>query len=32
MRIFVNGTGVFELSTPLHGSAKVAIVQALSGG
>jgi molybdopterin converting factor small subunit len=32
MRIFVNGTGVFDLSTPLHGSDKVAIVQALSGG
>lgn len=32
MRIFVNGSGVFDLSTPLRGSDKVAIVQALSGG
>lgn len=32
MRIFVNGKGVFDLSTPLHDGDTVAIVQALSGG
>lgn len=32
MRIFVNGTATFDLSTPLRDGDKVAIVQALSGG
>lgn len=32
MRIFVNGSAVFDLNIALHETDEVAIVQALSGG
>jgi molybdopterin synthase sulfur carrier subunit len=32
MRVFVNGSPVFDLTHPLHAADDVGIVQALSGG